>query len=218
MIRGGDTVNDNEVVEPLDDDGHVIIQPKDGYRFGADAIALYKFALRFVGRGSRVFEPCSGCGVIGISLAVAADCEVVGAEIDKELCDMSNRSAVLDGLERAMFFNADVRTFEPSGKFDCVVCNPPFFKADGKPRKTAPAATGELTVTFADIAEKARRVLKHGGAFLTVHTASRLDEVLCVCREKRLMPKTLAIINNGKAFLLKAVLGGKAGLTVEIGK
>ncbi len=214
---GGAQVRDREAVEPLDEK-HCIIQPTDGYRFGGDAIALYKYAAEKTRAESKAFDMCSGCGIVGISLALAVGCEVVGAEIDARLCDMSNRSCALNGLDRVRFINVDVRDIETAfarNAFDVVVCNPPFFKADSKPSAIAPAANSELTVTFDGIVRATAYLLKHGGAAYYVHTSSRLDEILHACRDGGLMPKELIVNTNGKTFLLKCVRGAKQGLAVK---
>lgn len=213
----GVAVCDGEAVEPLDD-AHSIIQPVDGYRFGGDAIALFKYAAQNVLGGARAFDLCSGCGIIGISLALAVGCEVSGAELDTRLCDMSNRSCAVNGLDRVEFRNVDIKHIDRAFKrasYDVVTCNPPFFKADSKPRAVAPAANSELTATFDDIARAAAYLLKDGGAAYFVHTAARLDEILHTCRERGLMPKELTVNVNGKTFLLKCVRGAKQGLVVK---
>ena len=208
----------NERIEPLDD-GRYIIQSTDGYRFGADAVNLAKFALRFLRDGMNVFDLCSGCGIIGILIGMQKNCVVRGAELNAELFDMSVRSCALNGLDNIEFFNTDVRgdaeCFKPSA-YDIVVCNPPFYKADSISRSTAPTANSELTVTLDDVVRTASHILRVGGAFMIVHTTSRLDEVICACRDNGLTPKELILNRNCKTFMLRAVRGGKQGLTVSI--
>ena len=211
------TLRPGEKAEPLGD-GYYIIQSETGYRFGTDAVALAKFATRYTNADSRVYDLCSGSGVIGIMLATATGCTVDGAELDKELWDMSVRSCVLNGSHNITFYNADVRDingFKPSN-YDVVVCNPPFFKADSRPSVVAPQANSETTVTAQDIVTAAKRLLKVGGSFCVIHTASRLDEILCLCRENGLIPKELTVNANGKTFLLRAVRGGRPGMKVDV--
>ena len=104
-------VRQNEILEPLGD-GYFIIQPVDGYRFGSDSIALKNFAGRYIKRDDKVFDLCSGCGIVGISIAIERDASVCGAEFDKSLCDMSNRSAAGNKLNRVGFYNTDIRNLE----------------------------------------------------------------------------------------------------------
>ena len=223
MNAYGKYIGSGEAAEPLDDN-HAIIQRRDCYRFGSDAVALAHFAAKYVRRDERVFDLCSGCGIVGIQIAIETGASVVGAELDKTLCDMSVRSAVMNGLTAVEFFNADVRDGESEpfasgrGKFDAVVCNPPFYKAGSIPRAVYPQAASELTVTFGDVADRAGLLLKQGGEFFVVHTSSRLDEVLSACRERGLMPKNMTINESGKTFLVRAVNGGKAGMTVVVMK
>ena len=216
------TISDGENVEPLDGT-HYIIQPKNGYRFGEDAVKLSKFACGFIKRGAFVLDLCSGCGIVGILVEIERGAKVIGAEIDERACDMANRSARLNGLN-AEFFNIDVRDIQAlksavgDKRFDAVTVNPPFYKAGSKPGKIRPEASSELTVTFKDIAAAAKAVLRPRGEFFVVHTSSRLDEVLGICKNNMLTPKNLIVNNNGKTFLLRCVLGGNSGLTVSVGK
>lgn len=211
---------DGEVVEPLDD-GHCIIQPKDGYRFGEDAVSLAKFACGYIKRDKTVFDLCSGSGIVGLLIEIERGASVFGAEIDEKACDMSNRSAALNRLS-ARFYNVDVRDgkklTEIAGKnvYDAVTVNPPFYKAGSLPSKVSPQANSELTVTFAEIAAATKLLLKPRGEFFVVHTATRLDEILYICRENKLTPKNLTVNRNGKTFLLRCVLGGGDGLTVTV--
>ncbi|MCH5166086.1 MAG: methyltransferase [Clostridiales bacterium] len=222
-MTGGDNkisvrINPDERIEPLDDK-HVILQSVNGYRCGSDAVALSKFASEYVKQSDNVFDLCSGCGIIGLLLAIETGCNVVGAELDKSLFDMSVRSCELNGLDNVRFFNADIRDLSETANscaYDIVVCNPPFFKADSRMRKVAPTANSELTVTFDDVVKAAKRLLKTGGALFLVHTSSRLDEVLSACRSGGLTPKNLVVNKNCKTFMLRAVRGGKDGLTLTV--
>lgn len=208
------TLYDDERAEPLGG-GYYIIQSDSWYRFGSDAVALAHFASKKMKRTDRVVELCSGCGVISVMLAADVGCGVTGVELDGKLFGMSERSRRLNGLADIEFVNGDVRGF--SGTYDAVVCNPPFFKAGSKKTALCPHCNQELTVTAADIISAAKRCLKVGGALYLVYTATRLDEMFALCRENGLTPKELVVNPNGKTFLLRAVRGGKLGMTVRVG-
>ncbi len=212
-------VKSGEKMEPLGG-GYAVIQPSDGYRFGTDAVTLARFAGGNISCGARVLDLCSGCGVVGLILCAEKGAKVVGAEIDKDLCDMSNRSAEANMFD-AKFFNIDLKTNELSDicnwrLYDAVTCNPPFFKASSKPRNIAPTANSELTIDFERIAEVTESLLEIGGKFFFVHTLSRLDEIICTCEKHSLRFKKLVINKNRKTFTAMCSLGGKAGLQVEV--
>ncbi len=211
---------DGEVIEPLGD-GKYIIQPTDGYRFGSDSVALAKFASRFVERGATVVDICSGCGIVGILVALERQTRVLGAEIDARMVDMANRSADLNGID-AKFIRADVADIESltdafgKRKADAAVCNPPYYKANGKPSKIAPNANSELTVDFEAAVAAAAALLKDKGELFVVFPTARLDEALSVLRAHALIPKDLIINANKKTFLVRCVSGGRDGLNVGI--
>lgn len=210
-------VRDGEKAEPLGD-GFYIIQSENGYRFGSDAVALAHYASGFIGKNSRVFDLCSGCGIIGIMLAISDGCTVDGAEIDAWLCDMSNRSCALNSLDGVKFINTDIKNIGelPAAEYDLVVCNPPYYKEDSKPSTVAPHANSELTVNLAEVIFAAKWLLKVGGSLCMVHISSRLDEVLIECNRNGLAPKELIVNPNGKTFMLRAVRGGRQGMTVKV--
>lgn len=210
-------VREGEKAEPLGD-GYYIIQSETHYRFGSDAVSLAHFAARDTARNDRVLDLCSGCGIIGIMLAISTGAQVEGVEIDKDLWDMSVRSAELNGLGNAVFVCRDARETISClhNKYDRVVCNPPYYKANSKPAAVAPAANSEISITLADVVGTARAALKTGGALYMTHVTSRLDEVILACRDNGLTVKKLVIDPNGKTFMIKAVRGGKPQLTLEI--
>lgn len=210
-------VRDGEKAEPLGD-GYYIIQKTDGYRFGADAVALAHFAEEKVTRRDRVLDLCSGCGIIGIMLAISSGAQVDCVEIDGEIAGMSRRSMQLNGLNNIVVTDADARQLggEINAKYDAVVCNPPYYKVNSKPTAIAPQANSEISITLSDVVSIAKRALKVGGALYMTHISSRLDEVVCACRDSGLTVKELVINPNGKTFMLRAVRGGKQGMTLTV--
>ena len=206
---------DGERAEPLDGE-NIIIQSADGYRFGSDSVALAHFAAERLKKGSRVFDLCSGCGIIGIMLAIEG-LNVDGAEIDNAQWDRSVRSAGANMLDNACFYNTDIKEldgFERSS-YHGVVCNPPFYRLEAYKGKNV-QANAELTVTLSDVVSAARRLLRSYGSFFLVHTAERLDEAMTLCTQNDLFVKELAINKNCKTFMLRAVKGARRGMNVIV--
>jgi tRNA1(Val) A37 N6-methylase TrmN6 len=71
-----------------------ILQPKDGYRAGVDAVLLAASASVRAGRRERVLDVGAGVGVVGLALARRiADAEVVLVERDARLAPISSATA-----------------------------------------------------------------------------------------------------------------------------
>lgn len=80
--------------------------------------------LPFVTKDSRVLDLCCGSGAIGVTLKLKKDCAVTLSDVSQKALDVAKRNA--DSLAvTAQFVCGDL--FENvSGKFDVIVCNPPY--------------------------------------------------------------------------------------------
>ena len=103
------TLHEDETAERLPLGNLSVLQKRRGYRFSIDALLLADYIrLR---PGSRAMELGSGSGVISLMLAAREERAAIwGIDIQDEMVDMSNRSAVLNKMdERVSFSRQDVR-------------------------------------------------------------------------------------------------------------
>ena len=203
--------------------GWKIYQDTDGFCFGTDAILLSAFASEK--RFSCAVDLCCGTGILPLLLA-SCNCaeEVFGVEILPHCADLAERSIALNGIgDRVKILCEDLRkTTLPSGKFDLVTANPPYFLpgTGKKSKETVETSRREENCTFFDVAACASRLLKFGGRFCVVHKPERLSEVLSVCASLRLEPKVLRLIypridRAPELFLLECKKGAACGLKVD---
>jgi tRNA1Val (adenine37-N6)-methyltransferase len=177
-------------------------QPRGGYRFSADSVALAEFAQ--VRPFETVLDLCSGCGVIPILLWQHRPFQrAVGVEIDAELCALARTNVAKFQLEdKVHIIQADIRflgwdDFKVAsplacpGGFDVITANPPYWPADRgrlNPNRQKAAARHEISVTLPEVLAAARCFLKPGGRFYLSHVEARKDEIL-----KRLERENLAV-------------------------
>ena len=82
-------INDNETLDDLEN-GYSLIQRRDGFRFGIDAVLLADFAKC---RAKRVIDLCSGTVIIDVLLAAKTDIAQIDAvELQPEMAEMAARS------------------------------------------------------------------------------------------------------------------------------
>lgn len=161
--------------------GLTISQPKVGYRYGAESLALANFCR--AGRGQRVAELGSGVGVISLMVAARdAPAQVVAVEIQESL----HRIALLN-VERnnlgdvVRCANDDYRRFARANRatFDMVLANPPFYPAGGGRVSADPqraAARHELNGTLQDLISSAHLMLRPKGRLVLVFLQKRYEE------------------------------------------
>ena len=206
-----------------------------GYRFVYDDVLFRPgtdtFLLSSLPRlkpSLRVCDLGCGTGLLGLLLLQRQpELSVTGIDIQSAAIRLAEKAAAENGLtDRLTFRTADLRDVKslfPTGSFNLVVCNPPYYPpasgavaADGALR----TARAEVDCTLEDVCRAAAYLLHWGGSFCLVHKPERLTDLLCTLRAHGLEPKQLREIckTAGAApslMLLEARRGGKPGLTVK---
>ncbi|MCI8742281.1 MAG: tRNA1(Val) (adenine(37)-N6)-methyltransferase [Lachnospiraceae bacterium] len=219
-------VRADERVDDLQRNGYRIIQKRDGFCFGMDAVLLSGFAR--ARRGERVLDLGTGTGIIPILLEAKTKGEhFTGLEIQEQVADMAQRSVKLNGLgQRVSIVQGDIKEASRifgRASFDVVTSNPPYMNdRHGLKNPELPKAIArhEVLCCLEDVVREAAAVLKPGGRFYLVHRPRRLAEIMAVFQRYRLEPKRMKMVHpyadrEANMVLLEAVRGGGAMMKVE---
>lgn len=193
---------DNESLEDLQTGGLMLIQKKDGFRFGADAVLLSDFAKDI--RAKNVLDMCTGSAVVPILLSQKSSAEkLFGIEIQDEIFEMANRSVKLNRLEDKIFLAlGDIKNAaQVYGKrqFDLVTCNPPYMPAGCAVQNdisTKIIARHEVMCTLEDVISSAADVLKQQGHLVLVHKPARVADIICLMRKYDIEPKRIRLVHK----------------------
>ncbi|EOU1691938.1 tRNA1(Val) (adenine(37)-N6)-methyltransferase [Clostridium perfringens] len=212
-------VNENETLDDLQLDGLHLIQKKEGFRFGVDAVLLANFAN--VNRKHSVLDLCTGTGIIPfIIYGKKNPKEVVGIEIQEEFAEMANRSAKINNIEdKVSFVCGDLKDKELNKlmpKFDVVTVNPPYKLNNAgivNPEDKLAIARHEIMCNLEDVIAASRRFLKDNGRLYMVHRPERLADIFCLMRKYKIEPKRVRMIhpNTKKAANIVLVEGQRDG-------
>lgn len=217
---------ENERIDDLQRGGLRVIQRRDGFRFGTDAVLLSDFAS--ARKHDRLCDLGTGTGVIPLLIyaregTITAD----AVELQPDMAAMAARSMELNGLSDVIRVHAgdlrEVRSLLPHAQYDLVTCNPPYGKAGGtllNPEESKRLARHEESCTVQDVAQAARWLLRSGGRLCCVFPAARLLELTDALRACRLEPKRLRWVHSradkaAHLCLLEAMLDARPALTVE---
>ena len=98
MSRGNEPavqLKADERIDDLERNGYRIIQKKNGFCFGMDAVLLSGFAKAYA--GERILDLGTGTGIIPILMEAKTEGSLfVGLEIQEEIADMARRSVALN--------------------------------------------------------------------------------------------------------------------------
>lgn len=219
-------LKENERIDDLQRNGYKIIQKRDGFCFGMDAVLLSGFAN--VKQGEKALDLGTGTGIIPLLLeARYQGSHYTGLEIQEEMAEMAARSVALNRLEdKIRIVTGDIKEASRlfgAASFDVVTSNPPYMNdAHGLKNPDLPKAIArhEVLCSLEDVVREASRLLRPGGRFYMVHRPHRLVEIIAVLKEWRLEPKRMKMVHSfvdkeANMVLIEAVRGGRSMIKVE---
>lgn len=212
----------NEVLDRLRDDCY-IIQKKEGFKYGVDAVLLASFIK--TNPKDMVVDFGSGSGILPLLLqSKTVNNRFLGVEIQKEYVDMANRSVRLNALRNIRFIEGDFTKTQEliiKGSVDHVISNPPYFLTKEKsPNVKKQIARHEVAMNLQALVENSAYVLRDYGNLWMIYLSERLFELAGVLKENQLELKELRFIHStpekkSKLVLLRATKRARKGLYVH---
>ncbi len=215
-----------ERIDDLERNGYKIIQHKEKFCFGMDAVLLSGFAR--VLENETVLDLGTGTGIIPILLeAKTLGAHFTGLEVQEQSADMARRSVMINGLESKIdIVTGDIKEVDKIFKkasFDVVISNPPYMNDNHgikNPNLPKAIARHEILCTLDDVVKSAMVMLRPGGRFYMVHRPHRLSEIIVKLKEYRLEPKRIKFVHpfaekEANMVLIESVRGGKSMIKVE---
>lgn len=195
-----DLLKNDETLDDLQLKGLYIIQKRDTFRFGVDAILLANFAR--IKRGDKVVDLCSGTGIVPFVLVgKKLPSKIVGIEIQKDMVEMSIRSTRLNNVGNIIeFINEDLRNLnylKSISKVDVVTVNPPYkLKNSGivNLRDKDAIARHEICCELEDVIKASKTVLKDNGRMYMIHRPDRMADIICTMRQYKIEPKFIRMV------------------------
>lgn len=219
-------LKEGERLDDLHRNGFQIIQNKEKFCFGMDAVLLSGFAK--VKEEEKVLDIGTGTGIIPILLAAKTPGQhFTGLEIQPESADMARRSVALNHLEEKIsIVEGDVREADQlfsAASFDVITSNPPYMTGSHglvNPDMPKAIARHEICCTLEDLVSQTEKLLRPGGRFFMVHRPFRLAEIMTVLTAHHLEPKRMRLVypfvdKEPNMVLLECIRGGKPRITVE---
>lgn len=216
----------NERIDDLQCNGYQIIQNKELFCFGMDAVLLANFTR--VKEGQTHIDLGTGTGVIPILLAAKTKgSHFTGLEIQESCAEMAGRSVELNQLgDRVSIDCGDMKEVSCNYKkasFDIVTCNPPYISGGHgltNPNTAVNIARHEVLVNLQEVVKAAAYLLKPSGSFFMVHKPFRLAEIFRHLQENKLEPKRMQLVHpyidkEPNMVLIEAVKGGGSMIKIE---
>lgn len=219
-------LQEGERLDDLECKGYQIIQKKDGFCFGTDAVLLSSFVT--VRESERVLDMGTGTGVIPILLeAKTKGKQFIGLEIQQSIADMAGRSVAWNHLEdKIQIRTGDIKEASKlfgGASFHVVTSNPPYMPANTglkNPNETKAISRHEIYCTLDDVVREASKVLKANGRFYMVHRPQRLGHIMEAFIKYKMKLRRLQMVHpmlgkEASLVLIEAVKYGNPYVVVE---
>lgn len=210
-------------------EGITLTQNKNGLTFGSDAYLLAAFTqtLHFSASGKTMADLGSGTGIIPLLCASKQRfAKIYAVEIQESFAELIKLNAEQNGFSDIITpVCADIREIKSANirqEVDIVTANPPYMKDNAGKRNTYDEkyiARHEVCGEIGDFCACAKRLLKHGGKFLTVWRPDRLEDLMVALRENGLEPKRQVFVcahpyAEPSMVLTEAIKGANPGMRV----
>lgn len=194
-------IKEDENIDDLQLNGLNLIQKKDGFKFGVDAVLLSDFAN--VKTKHSVVDLCTGTGIVPFLLYGKYNPkEVLGIEIQDDMVEMAQRSVKLNSLDgKVSFMNLDLKNtdeLKKLGRFDVLTVNPPYKLNNSgilNPTDKLAIARHEIMCNLEDVIVAARTLLKDNGRMFIVHRPERLADIFMLMRKYKIEPKRVKMVH-----------------------
>lgn len=214
-------LNEDERIDDLEFKNLKIIQNKNGFCFGIDAVLLSDFA-KNIKNNAKVLDLGTGTGIISILLCGKTNLEkIVGVEVQKEVANMAKRSSKLNNLENKFeIINENIINLDniyERNSFDVIVTNPPYKKENTgivNEEEKKLISRHEVLAKLEDYIKISNKLLKDKGEFYMVHRPERLVDIIAYMRQYKIEPKEIRFVCSHekeppKLVLIKGVKNAK---------
>ncbi len=192
-----------------------IFQPINGYRASTDAVILSSMISK-IKKGENILDVGSGTGAISLCLAsrfAEQKPSITGLEVQPDLADLSNQSALANGFETFLkYINCNIKNKPQEIKncsFNHVITNPPYSESDmPSPNKSKALAHNHDNFSLREWIEFCIKMIAPLGHFYMINRAEALDEILASIHGKlghiEVIPLFSKMGQNAKRVVVRA--------------
>ena len=206
------------------ENGVKLYQDDNLYKFTSDSIKLAKFCnIKYT---DNVLDMCAGCGVVGLYVYSICKCNsIIFNEIQPKMCELVQKNIQLNNLkDKCKVICKDLALMEVQDfdkPLDVIVCNPPYFKLNGKVKKDDKIAMcrHEISTNLSAIINTASRLIKNRGKFYFMIPADRMCEAIELCANNTFKIKRMELYQHksqATVCLMEAIKGAKDGAKIKV--
>ncbi len=175
-------------------------------KVGTDGVLLGAWA--DVSNVHSILDIGTGTGLIALMLAQRCRAQIEAVELDPKAAQQAqNNFQNSPWASRLACFENDVNQFMPTGKYDLIVSNPPYFPNNDQMKSpTRQWARNTGLLSHESLFHLAKQWLGDDGTFALIYPHDLKDLFLSLAKENHLHPKRITFIRGQPNSLLTRIL------------
>lgn len=203
-----------------------LLQPENGYRYTIDPLILCHHVQP--APGDRILDIGCGCGIMPLLIGYRTpDTFITGIEIQTALASIAKKNIDDNQMDHQIHIvNKDISDLSAKnteGRFDRIISNPPYKKADTgrlNPDPQKAVARHELKLTIQTLFAKAEELLRPKGTIMVIFPAERLFDICQATQPTSIRPEWIRFIHaspqkNAIRVIVSAVKNIKSSCRVR---
>lgn len=159
----------------------------------------------------NVLDIGTGTGLLSLMIAQKNKIKIDAVEIDEDASEQAKENIETSPWkDQVQIFNEDILSFQPAGKYDCVVCNPPFYEnelASEQTKKNIAHHSEHLTIS--QVLKVIKIYLEMEGKFFLIFPFKRKEEIERLLQQNELHVMSSVILSQSvKHFPFRMIIKG----------
>lgn len=159
----------------------------------------------------NVLDIGAGTGLLSLMIAQNNEVKIEAVEIDHEASIQARENVEASPWKNSIkVLNADIRSFHPQKKYDCIISNPPFYEnelASEVTKKNIAHHSEELTIS--DVLQFIKIHLSGEGIFFLMYPFKRKSEVDGMLRQYELyVINSVILVQSARHSPLRVIIKG----------
>ena len=204
-----------------------IVQNSEMFSFSGDSMLLAYF-VNCSNKTKKIIDLGCGNAPIPLFLTMKTKAQIIGVDIQEDVCDMAKRSVELNHFEdQITIINKDIKDiYKEVGTncFDIVTCNPPYFKyletSNINKNDYLTIARHEVKINLEEIIAESKKLLSDRGSLYLVHRSERFSEIVYLLDKYKFEAKRVRFMypkedsNESLLVLIEAKNNANKGMKV----
>jgi len=127
----------------------------------------------------NVLDIGTGTGLLSLMIAQKSNANIDAVEIDTDAAEQAKENVLSSPwMDRINIFNENVHSFPSNKKYECIICNPPFYEKElNSEQEKKNLAHHSSLLTIAQVVEVIKQNLNTDGIFFLLYPFKRKEEV-----------------------------------------